>query len=138
MLLLPLLLVMVRVKGYKSGTKEIATDKEIMLNSVREVTPEAENLQSRVHLVFPSHHGAHHPPNAVTSSKNEDPREEGVSRLVGGEKEILFPARQRRPNTSPPVKQHLLFTKSNKKFDKTQEWKFSRSPNFLPYNFAVH
>ena len=53
---------MVRVKGYKSGTKGIATDKEIMLNSVREVTPEADNLQSRVHLVFPAHHlVAHHP-----------------------------------------------------------------------------
>ena len=129
MLLLPLLLVMVRVKGYKSGTKEIATDKEIMLNSlVKEVTPEADNLQSRVHLVFPAHHlVAHHPP----SSKNEDPREDGVNRLVGGEKEILFPARQRRPNTSPPVKQHLLFTKSHKKSDKTQEWKCSKSINTL-------
>ena len=86
MLLQPLLLVLVGVKGCRSSKEEAAADKELNLVVEEEVTSEEDSSQNTVHLVFP----AQLPQSAITlvrtDSKKEKQRKGGVKVPVSPEK----------------------------------------------------
>ena len=102
MLLQPLLLVLVGVKGCMSSKEEVATDKELnLVVEEEEVTSEGDSSQNTVHLVFPAQL-----PSAVrTGCKKEKQGQKGVP--LSSEKEILFPARH--PNMLPAAGISMLF-----------------------------
>ena len=126
MLLQPLLLVLVGVKGCMSSKEEVAADKELTLVvEEEEVTSEGDSSQNTVHLVFP----AQLPQSAVrTGCKKEKQGQKEVP--LSSEKEILFPARH--PNMLPAAgRKNPLFNKSLKMSEKTQQKKKLYRPNIV-------